>query len=217
MSKTHVEKLKCPKCEKEGEFTVWESINTNDAPEMKELVRNNRAFIWQCPSCKNESVVLYPVYYHEPEKKFLIHFIPEVSPAAVEFMKQLDHDPYDEKLPLEVSCHKRVVFSANQLHEKLLIIDEGLDDRVIELMKLFIIAEIMTKDPEHKVNEMYLNKEKDGSLKFAVLFDSGEWGRTEFIRSNYDLVVEKFKVELLSDDEPVINTQWAMSVLDKKI
>ena len=139
------------------------------------------------------------------------------SNNEVAFVQQLDHDPYDEKLPLEVSCHKRVVFSANQLHEKLLIIDEGLDDRVIELMKLFIIAEIMTKDPEHKVNEMYLNKEKDGSLKFAVLFDSGEWGRTEFIRSNYDLVVEKFKVELLSDDEPVINTQWAMSVLDKKI
>ena len=84
-------------------------------------------------------------------------------------------------------------------------------------MKLFIIAEITSKDNESKINEMYLNKEKDGALRFAILFDSGEWGRTEFIRENYDLIVEKFKVELLSDNEPIINTQWAISVLNKKL
>ena len=217
MSKNHIEKLKCPKCGKEGEFTVWESINTDDAPEMKELVRNTKVFLWQCPSCKNDSAVFYPMYYHQPDKKFLVHYVTEFSQAAVDYMNELDHDPYDENIPLEASCHKRIVFSANQLHEKLIILDEELDDRVIELMKLFIIAEITSKDNESKINELYLNKEKDGALRFAILFDSGEWGRTEFIRENYDLIVEKFKVELLSDNEPVINTQWAMSVLNKKL
>jgi hypothetical protein len=84
-------------------------------------------------------------------------------------------------------------------------------------MKLFIIAEIMNKDNESKIKEIYLNKEKDGSLKFAVLFDSSEWARTEFSRTDYDLIIEKFKVELLSDTEVVINTQWAMNVLNKKM
>ena len=217
MSKNHIENLKCQKCGKEGEFTVWESISTKDSPEMKERVRNNDIFMWHCPNCGNDSVVFFPVYYYQPDKNYIIHFVPEYSAAAIDFMKGLEHDPYDEKKPLKKGCHKRVVFSANQLHEKLLILDESLDDRVIELMKLFIIAEIMNKDNESKIKEIYLNKEKDGSLKFAVLFDSSEWARTEFSRTDYDLIIEKFKVELLSDTEVVINTQWAMNVLNKKM
>ena len=217
MTKNHLEKIKCPKCEHEDDMTVWESVNTDDNPEMKELVRNQQAFIYHCPECGKDSVVFYPMFYHEPKKGFLINFVPEYSNAAISFMKDLSHDPYDEKLPLESNCQKRVVFNINQLHEKLLILDEGLDDRAVELTKLFIIAEIMNKDREHKIEEIYLNKEKDGSLKFAVLFNNNEWGRTEFIRSNYDLIVDKFKVELLSSDEVRINTQWAMDIMNKKI
>ena len=41
MSKNHIENLKCQKCGKEGEFTAWESINTDDSPEMKERIRSN--------------------------------------------------------------------------------------------------------------------------------------------------------------------------------
>ncbi|MBR5683385.1 MAG: CpXC domain-containing protein [Ruminococcus sp.] len=217
MSRNHIEKLKCPKCGKEGDFTAWESISTDDAPEMKERIRNNDAFMWKCPECGNDSVVFFPVYYYQPDKNFLIHFVPEYSQAAENFMKNLSHDPYDEKTPLKSGCHKRVVFNINQLHEKLLILDEGFDDRVIELMKLFIIAEVMNKDKDSKVNEIYLNKEKDGSIKFALLFDGGDWARTEFIRADYDLIVKKFKVELLSDSEVVINIQWAMNLLNKKM
>ncbi|WP_295084318.1 CpXC domain-containing protein [Ruminococcus sp.] len=217
MSKNHIEKLKCPKCGKDCDFTAWESINTNDNPEMKKCVRSNDIFMLKCPDCGKDSVVFFPMYYYQPDKSFLIHFVPEYSSAAIDFMKNLTHDPYDEKKPLKNDCHKRVVFNVNQLHEKLLILDEGLDDRGIELMKLFIIAEIMNKDKDSKVKEAYLNKEKDGSLKFAILTDSGDWARTEFIRANYDLIVDKFKVELLSDSEVVINIQWAMNVLDKKM
>ena len=217
MSKNHIEKIKCPKCSHEDDFTVWESINTDDAPEMKELVRNREVFMWKCPECGNDSIIFYPVYYHQPDENILIHFLPDYSSAAVDFLKELRHEPYDENTPLGENCRKRIVFTANQLHEKLLIFDEGLDDRVIELMKLFIIAEVGRKDGEHKINEIYLNKEKDGQLSFAVLFDSNEWGRTEFIRADYDILVNKFKVELLSDDSVSITTKWAMSVLDKKL
>ncbi|MBP5431234.1 CpXC domain-containing protein [Ruminococcus sp.] len=217
MSRNHIEKVKCQKCGHEYDYKVWESINSKDSPELKDPVRNQEAFIFHCPKCSNGTVVLYPFFYHEPEKSFLIHFVPEFSQAAINFMQDLDHDPYDESIPLEANCQKRVVFNINQFHEKLLILDEGLDDRAVELLKLFIIAEIMNKDTEHKIEEIYLNKEKDGSLKFAVLFNNSEWGRTEFIRSNYDLIVEKFKVDLLAADDVRINTQWAMEIMNKKI
>ena len=36
MSKHHIEKVTCPSCHHEGDFEVWDSINTVLDPEMKE-------------------------------------------------------------------------------------------------------------------------------------------------------------------------------------
>lgn len=38
MSKHHMEKITCPSCHHEGDFEVWDSINTVLDPEMKEKV-----------------------------------------------------------------------------------------------------------------------------------------------------------------------------------
>ena len=38
MSKHHIEKVTCPSCHHEGDFEVWDSINTVLNPEMKEKV-----------------------------------------------------------------------------------------------------------------------------------------------------------------------------------
>jgi len=38
MSKHHIEKVTCPSCHHEGDFEVWDSINTVLDPAMKEKV-----------------------------------------------------------------------------------------------------------------------------------------------------------------------------------
>ncbi len=40
MSRHHIEKVTCPSCHHEGDFEVWDSINTALDPEMKEKVLN---------------------------------------------------------------------------------------------------------------------------------------------------------------------------------
>ena len=40
MSKHHIEKVTCPSCHHEGDFEVWDSINTVLDPAMKEKVLN---------------------------------------------------------------------------------------------------------------------------------------------------------------------------------
>ena len=39
MSRHHIEKVTCPSCHHEGDFELWDSINTALDPEMKEKVR----------------------------------------------------------------------------------------------------------------------------------------------------------------------------------
>lgn len=38
MSRHHMEKVTCPSCHHEGDFELWDSINTALDPEMKEKV-----------------------------------------------------------------------------------------------------------------------------------------------------------------------------------
>ena len=51
MSRHHIEKVTCPSCHHEGDFEVWDSINTALDPEMKEKVLNQSIFLYTCPSC----------------------------------------------------------------------------------------------------------------------------------------------------------------------
>ena len=51
MSRHHIEKVTCPSCHHEGDFELWDSINTALDPEMKEKVLNKSIFLYTCPSC----------------------------------------------------------------------------------------------------------------------------------------------------------------------
>ena len=46
MSRHHIEKVTCPSCHHEGDFELWDSINTALDPEMKEKVLNKSIFLY---------------------------------------------------------------------------------------------------------------------------------------------------------------------------
>ena len=48
-------------------------------------------------------------------------------------------------------------------------------------------------------------------------FDNNEWGRTDVDKKSYDQVAESFKVPLAVNDEYLIDTEWALSVIEKEI
>ena len=44
MSRNHIEKVTCPGCGKEADFTVWDSVNTTLEPDLKEKVLTGDLF-----------------------------------------------------------------------------------------------------------------------------------------------------------------------------
>ena len=77
MSKHHIEKVTCPSCHHEGEFEVWDSINTVLDPEMKEKVLNQSIFLYTCPNCGETFRLNYPTPYHQMEDFIMIYLVPE--------------------------------------------------------------------------------------------------------------------------------------------
>ena len=77
MSKHHIEKVTCPFCHHEGDFEVWDSINTVLDPEMKKKVLNQSIFLYTCPNCGETFRLNYPTLYHQMEDLVMIYLVPE--------------------------------------------------------------------------------------------------------------------------------------------
>ena len=216
MSKTHIENVKCPKCQAVSEMTIWEFIDTSNDPQMKAQVRNGDAFRFHCKSCGNAPLIFYPTIYHQVNEKYLISYVPGDPSSAETYMKDINKDN-ESGYDFDNGYTKRVVSDMNQLREKLVILDEGLDDRIIELMKLFIIADIQNSQNELRITEIYFNKDKEGERSFSIRFDNDKWGGTAFSQENYDQVAKTFRKSLLVDDEVIIDTEWAVEMLNKNM
>ena len=74
MSDSYIDKIVCPECGREGEFTYWSNINTYDQPVMKNMVRTGAAFMYTCPGCGKTSIVDFPFIYHQMEDQMMIYY-----------------------------------------------------------------------------------------------------------------------------------------------
>lgn len=216
MSKSHIEKIKCSDCDTVSDMLVWDTIDTAKDPQMKAQIRNGDAFGWRCPKCGNSSLIFYPTLYHQVNERYLLCYVPGNPSSAVEYMRNINENN-ESGYDFSLNYTKRIVTDMNQLREKLLILDEGLDDRIVELMKIFAIAEVQKSCPDLRIAEIFFNKEKDGTHSFAVKFDNDQWGGTDFSRSSYDQVADTFKIPLAVDDEFIIDTEWAFNLIEKEM
>lgn len=56
------------------------------------------------------------------------------------------------------------------------LFNQGFDDRIIELMKLFIRFDISQENLEHEVDEIFLEIRDDVPMRFAICLTDGQWG-----------------------------------------
>lgn len=170
MSKHHIEKVTCPSCHHEGDFEVWDSINTVLDPEMKEKVLNQSIFLYTCPSCGETFRLNYSTLYHQMEDLVMIYLVPE---SEVEKTYEMF---YGENALADYRTEKylyRIVTSANQLVEKIQIFDAGKDDRVMELVKLLATDSILKNDPDIEFDELRFAVDDDGT-NILVIINKGE-------------------------------------------
>lgn len=129
MSKVHKEKIECIHCKAKRMFDIWDSMNVNLDPELREKVFNDEVFLYTCPKCDHQTVVPYGTLYHDVKHRFLL------------FFDFFNPDDFNYK-PIDVSNEPRVknytfrhVTSIWRLKEKIVILEKGLNDVAIERMK----------------------------------------------------------------------------------
>ncbi len=221
MSMEHMEKIECPKCRAEGDFVIWQSINTQLDPETKDKVLNGEIFRFKCPKCGNVVNVQYDCLYHQMEDQRMIHLVGPDGPVdeAVDALNKIADGSMMPGAELMDSGYTfRIVRSQNQLREKIYILDQGLDDRVIELMKVIIISNMMIQQPEIKVAEFLLEINEGAPERFAVRTEDDKWGSVPFRQEFYD----KIREDMIDPEDDgkkqyFVNRDWAIEYLDKKV
>ena len=131
MSKISKRPIPCPSCGYTGEFTLWESVNVDLNPNMREKVLRGELFRWTCPNCGETFTVPYGTLYHDMKRKFMVYYLPN-RPKNGEGLKfRGPNGPYR----MDEEYRHRCTYDIHDFQEKIQQLESGLNDCAIEVLK----------------------------------------------------------------------------------
>ena len=129
----------CPGCGWEDRIRVWANIHVEADPQVRDAILDGSHFTYRCPQCGSVVPIEYRTLYVDMDRKEILCLLPgEEDPAAKEEAQSWAED----QLPNEGVYSMRFVHSANDLREKLLIFQAGLDDRIVEICKGVALSQV---------------------------------------------------------------------------
>ncbi len=146
---------------------VWSSITVKDSPDLKEDLLKGKINIFRCPSCSQTALMPSPMLYHDEEKRLMISFTPCNDPVLKEQLYDNVVKTSTESGELEKLEGYNLRFSAdfNELLEKVLIFESGLNDKAVEVIKLMII---MQDEDKCEQRQCRFGKRDGSELEFMV-------------------------------------------------
>lgn len=211
MSQSAMQEITCPKCGKKTSFLVWDSINTMENPEMKEKVRNDEAFRFHCPGCGASALLNYNFLYHQQEDKVLIYVSADGGDTSD--MAQI----LDQRGNAFDGYRKRIVRSYNAFKEKLLILDAGFDDRIVEIIKSSVWDNVEAHYKDKKIDEIYFATNDDGVHGFLFRSAGAMVASMEFDESLYKAIYDSAyeRLDAATKNDLYIDRDWAKDVVER--
>lgn len=205
MSKVVLQQITCPKCGSISKHNIYESVNTTLDPDMREKVLNGSVFKFHCESCNTSIQIYYPFLYHDMKNKFMIQFDPKNEYDLEEFKTLENMNPMK-------GYTYRIVNVPYQLIDKILILEQKLDDKVMEVLKEFLKA----SSNNSEIRELVFAKMKDDTFAFICVNNKGEAiGMIPYSSDLYDMIYEKFYNKLKDIKKYIIDKDFAEDFLNK--
>lgn len=159
--------VKCPKCGQMSDVTVWSSVTVKDGPDLKTDLLSGRLNMFHCPSCSQVGLMPHPMLYHDEDKKLMISFSPTNDAVLKQQMFENVEKSSRESGELEklAGYNLRFVADYNELLEKVLIFDNNLNDKAVEVIKLMILSQDIEKSEQRTCR---FGKAENGILEFMI-------------------------------------------------
>lgn len=202
MSSCHSEFIPCSRCGRKGDYILWDSVNTERNRELADKVKDESLFAWTCPHCGHKETVWYPCLYHDMNRRFMVYYCDD---PKIDVPRDLKGQGY----------LLRLTRTPEEFIEKILILEHGVDDRAIAMMKPFIVGDLVCKgEPED--TRLYFRVVDRGRFLFER-FSGGKCGDyiTYDLRGAYNRFVTDFLDRPVCDVFKVIDN-WAEKQLKKE-
>jgi hypothetical protein len=210
MSKSSRHAIACPFCHAERDVELWDVLNIDHNPELRAEILQNRLNRVDCPSCGKAFRVDKPLFYRDPEQEIFIHYDP---PTAERPLEAVFHDFEEAKkqlqslLPADVPAPElHLVLNWNELVERIFLLEEGLDEKIVEHIKYMIYKANPDRIAADAKNLLFDAEDStDDQLRFIVQDRATRKleAQLDFARADYEALFN-----LYSDDHADLLDQW---------
>lgn len=142
----------------------------------------------KCPNCKTLLKPELPLRLIDNSKKIDIYFIPEIDRTS--FLMN--------KLPYDINTPERIVIGYKELVEKITILQNGLNDQAIEIIKYYILSKAREKAMGDDIRIFFHKQENDTFFFYIEGLKKDEIGQYE-IKNDLYQKVQQDVVNKLSD------------------
>jgi hypothetical protein len=183
-------------CEHVFETEIPESVDLVAEPSVADEVLRGDFMTVSCPLCGKRLSPEYPCAFTGVAGSRRLFFIPELD--RVSYLRG--------KLPYETGNPWRVAIGFPELAEKLKLAGTGMDDRVIEIMKYYLLTRssgqegmASTEDGEGEVTALFAGEEH-GKLLFHISgLRKGEIAVAKLGRDLYSKIESDIEKRVLDD------------------
>ena len=157
--------VRCPGCGEEFPARIFQSINSDYAPDVAEQIISGSLFRAPCPHCGFAVRLEYDVLYNDMVHGAMIWVL---HPESGDYRQNLEEIRSTDFIPYPVM---RFVPDMETLREKVSCVEAERDDRVIELCKLFYEDALREQDPSMKLTAVRFRYENGQELMLFVTGD----------------------------------------------
>ena len=217
-----MEELECPKCGHKHSLKKYKVINVTEKAKLKEEIMKNRLYQFSCEECEYMAPLTYECLYvyryriHIAVSKCVIQLLLFFLPPGMPVMNAEIKAEIAE-LEREKGIDKRLVDNINDLKEKIMIADNHLDDRVIEIIKIMYIDQMKKEMEDDTLLNILFDYNRDNYC-FLVFFQKKGIGKIPLTREFYRQVEDKYKdaiKEHSMDSFMKVDMEWAGKILFK--
>lgn len=212
MSQMKSIKLKCSKCGEEFDFPIYETINVTENPELKKNIISKEIFKAYCPKCGEIHRINYPVIYADEQKKILVNLVTKES--KLDDLKDLVNIKKTNYLS-DYRC--RLVVDMHEMIEKILVLDSGLNDKAVEVVKVVVLS---SGDFDRKnLRNCYFGGVYDNKLRIDVVLRDGTLRIATVTMDSYEKCYEANKEEFEKNPQEwcFVNFDWALNYMAKTL